>query len=81
MTPLLAIGMPGPFEMMIIAGVGLLIFGRRLPEVGKGLARSIVEFKKGLREVTDDVDLNTPTPTKPSVASTTPSSSESPRGL
>jgi sec-independent protein translocase protein TatA len=68
MTPLLAIGMPGPFEMMIIAGVGLLIFGRRLPEVGKGLARSIVEFKKGLREVTDDVDLDTPAPTKTKVA-------------
>lgn len=53
---ILALGMPGPFEMLIIAGVGLLFFGRRLPEVGKGLARSIVEFKKGLREVTDDID-------------------------
>lgn len=42
--------------MMIIAGFGLLIFGRRLPEVGKGLARSIVEFKKGLREVTEEID-------------------------
>ena len=52
----LALGMPGPFEMLIIAGVGLLFFGRRLPEVGKGLAKGIVEFKKGLREVTDDIE-------------------------
>ena len=82
MTPLLAIGMPGPFEMMIIAGVGLLIFGRRLPEVGKGLARSIVEFKKGLREVTDDVDISE-TPTKPTIASTstTPTTNQQTRGL
>ena len=75
MTPLLAIGMPGPFEMMIIAGVGLLIFGRRLPEVGKGLARSIVEFKKGLREVTDEVDMSEPT--KPTASSTTTESTRS----
>lgn len=54
---ILALGMPGPFEMLIIAGVGLLFFGRRLPEVGKGLAKGIVEFKKGLREVTDDIDI------------------------
>lgn len=83
MTPLLALGMPGPFEMMIIAGVGLLIFGRRLPEVGKGLARSIVEFKKGLREVTDEMDVaGTPTPTKPSVASSAPvMPKQPPRGL
>lgn len=53
---LLALGMPGPLEMIIIAGIGLLLFGKRLPEVGKGLARGIVEFKNGLREVTDDVE-------------------------
>jgi sec-independent protein translocase protein TatA len=61
-TPLLALGMPGPFEMLLIAGVGLLLFGRRLPDVGKGLARSIVEFKKGLREVTDEIDTAGTTP-------------------
>ena len=66
--------MPGPFEMMVIAGIGLLIFGRRLPEVGKGLARSIVEFKKGLKEVTDEVETASSTPAK-----TTPSPPRRPR--
>src|SRR5579862_6927879 len=33
---------------LVILVVGLLIFGRRLPEVGKNLGRTIVEFKKGL---------------------------------
>lgn len=72
MTSLLALGMPGPFEMIIIAGFGLLIFGRRLPEVGKGLARSIVEFKKGLKEVTDEVENASSTPSKPTVATPSP---------
>jgi sec-independent protein translocase protein TatA len=52
---MLAIGMPGPFEWMIIAGLGLLIFGKRLPEVGRSLGKGIVEFKRGLKSVEDDV--------------------------
>lgn len=46
------IGMP---EMIVIALLGLLIFGRKLPEVGRGLGRSIVEFKRGLTDVKDEV--------------------------
>jgi len=33
---------------LIILVLGLLFFGRRLPEVGKNLGKTIVEFKKGL---------------------------------
>jgi sec-independent protein translocase protein TatA len=62
----LAIGMPGPFEWIIIAGIGLLIFGKRLPEVGKSLGKGIVEFKKGLKSVEDDVTMvDDTTPTEP----------------
>ena len=43
-------------EIAIILMVGLLLFGRRLPEVGRGLGKSIVEFKKGLKDVTDEID-------------------------
>jgi sec-independent protein translocase protein TatA len=51
----LAFWMPGPWEMALIAIVALLLFGRRLPEVGRSLGKGIVEFKKGLREVQDEV--------------------------
>ena len=51
------LGLPGGMgEWMLIAAVGLLLFGKRLPEVGKGLGRSIVEFKKGLRGEDDPED-------------------------
>src|SRR5688500_11195724 len=57
MLPTLAIGMPGPFEWIIIAGLGLLIFGKRLPEVGRSLGKGIVEFKRGLKSVEEEVSM------------------------
>jgi sec-independent protein translocase protein TatA len=46
-------------EMMLIMGLGVLLFGKRLPEVGRSLGRGIVEFKKGLNGVADDFDTTT----------------------
>ena len=43
-------------ELLIIGLVAVLLFGRRLPEVGRNLGRALVEFKKGLRGVKDEVD-------------------------
>ena len=51
----LAIGMPGLTEWIIIGALGLLIFGKRLPEVGRSLGKGIVEFKKGLKGIEEDV--------------------------
>ena len=48
--------MPGGWEWFIILIVALLIFGKRLPEVMKSLGRGIVEFKKGVKGVEEDVD-------------------------
>ena len=52
----LALGMPGGAEWIIIAAIGLLIFGKRLPEVGRSLGKGIVEFKKGLKGVEEEVE-------------------------
>lgn len=51
----------GWMEMVIIGAILLILFGRRLPEVGKSLGQGIVEFKKGLKGVQDDVTQNTQT--------------------
>lgn len=52
----LAIGMPSGFEWLIVAGIGLLLFGKRLPEVGRSLGKGIVEFKKGIKGVEEEVE-------------------------
>lgn len=49
-------GSLGPTEIIVIAAVGLLLFGSRLPQVGRSLGRSIVQFKKGLHDVRDEID-------------------------
>ena len=53
---LAALGLPGGAEWILILAFGLLIFGKRLPEVGRSLGKGIVEFKKGLKGVEDEVE-------------------------
>ena len=49
-------GMPGPFEMIIIAVIILLLFGNRLPSVMRSLGRGVVEFKKGIQGIEEEVE-------------------------
>lgn len=56
-SPSLAfLGQIGWMEITILAVLGVLVFGRRLPEVGRNIGRGIVEFKKGLQGITDEMD-------------------------
>jgi sec-independent protein translocase protein TatA len=48
----------GPMEMIIVMGVAVLLFGKRLPEVGRSLGKGIVEFKKGLRGMEEELDFS-----------------------
>jgi sec-independent protein translocase protein TatA len=49
----------GPQEMIIVLVVGVLLFGRRLPEMGRFLGKGIVEFKKGVQGVEYDIGQDT----------------------
>jgi sec-independent protein translocase protein TatA len=42
-------------ELLIVLGVAVLLFGKRLPEVGRYLGRGIIEFRKGIRGIEDEV--------------------------
>jgi sec-independent protein translocase protein TatA len=43
-------------ELLVILVIGVLLFGRRLPEVGRYLGKGIVEFKKGIKGIEDEVE-------------------------
>lgn len=43
--------LPGPWELVVIIAVALLIFGpRRLPEIGQALGKGIREFRTAVRD-------------------------------
>jgi sec-independent protein translocase protein TatA len=39
----------GPWELIVVALVVLLLFGNRLPSVMRSLGQGITEFKKGMK--------------------------------
>ena len=47
----------GPWELLIILFIVLLIFGaKRLPEMGKSLGSGIREFKKSITAINEEDD-------------------------
>ena len=44
-------GIPGTTELLIIAGVVILLFGaKKLPQLGGAVGESIKNFKKGVKD-------------------------------
>jgi sec-independent protein translocase protein TatA len=46
----------GMWEMIILGGICLLFFGNRLPSVMRSLGKSVVEFKKGVSGIEEEID-------------------------
>jgi sec-independent protein translocase protein TatA len=40
----------GPWQLMILLAIVLLLFGNRLPDTMRSLGKSMTAFKKGVRE-------------------------------
>jgi sec-independent protein translocase protein TatA len=53
--PMLALGV-SPLGWLIFLGIVLLLFGSRLPSLARSLGQSVVEFKKGMKELEDHSD-------------------------
>ena len=50
------LGIVGPWEIVIIALIVLLLFGgKKIPELMKGLGKGVKSFKDGLNEVEKDI--------------------------
>ena len=63
--PMLAIGFPGGIEWIVILVIAILIFGRRLPEIARGIGKSITEFKRGIKDAESEVKKSTDEPVPP----------------
>lgn len=50
------LGVVGPWQVVIIALVVLLLFGgKKIPELMHGLGQGVKSFKKGMQEVDDQI--------------------------
>ena len=49
-------------EMMVLLLLGVLLFGRKLPDIGRSIGKTVVEFKKGMKGVEDELSTDTASP-------------------
>jgi len=42
---------PSPTQILILLLLGVLLFGKRLPEIGKNIGKGLLEFKKGVNDL------------------------------
>ncbi|MFO1020658.1 MAG: twin-arginine translocase TatA/TatE family subunit [Planctomycetales bacterium] len=45
----------GTTELLIFGVIALLLYGSKLPEVARSLGKGLVEFKKGIRGIEDEI--------------------------
>lgn len=50
-------GWPGATEWIVIGIVAVLVFGGRLPEVGKTVGKTLRQLRRGLDDLKRDIDL------------------------
>ena len=55
MVPFAYFGL-GSTELLIVGVIVLLLFGNRLPSVMRSMGKGIVEFRKGVQGIEDDVE-------------------------
>lgn len=49
-----------PLHLLVVAIVALLLFGNRLPEVARSLGKAVNEFKRGLKDVQEEINRDDP---------------------
>ena len=57
MKMVLALGLPGGWEMVVIALVVVIFFGaKKIPEIARGFGKGIREFKDATREIKSEIE-------------------------
>ena len=56
-TVQLAFIFPSGQEMIVLLVVGIMLFGRRLPQVGRTVGRTVVQLRQGFHKLQAEMDL------------------------
>ena len=69
----------GTQEILLLVLLGVLLFGRKLPDIGRSIGKTVVEFKKGIGGMEDEINTTStarsaiePEPVRPPQRVTTP---------
>ena len=55
-TPVFGFFGLGTQEIMLLLVLGVLLFGRNLPALGRSLGKTVTEFKRGVKGMEDDFE-------------------------
>lgn len=55
----------GHWEIVIVLFVALLLFGHRLPSLMRSMGRGVVEFKRGVSGIEDEIESAVHSDSKP----------------
>ena len=55
-TPLFGFFGLGTQEIMLLLVLGVLLFGRNLPSLGRSLGKTVTEFKRGVKGLEDEYE-------------------------
>jgi sec-independent protein translocase protein TatA len=55
-TPLFGFFGLGTQEIMLLLVLGVLLFGRNLPQLGRSLGKTVTEFKRGVKGLEDETE-------------------------
>jgi|SRR5208282_4429766 len=61
-----------PIHLLVLLTIGILLFGKRLPEVGRSLGKGLLEFKKGMKGLEDEISGSVTAHHEPPAASVEP---------
>jgi sec-independent protein translocase protein TatA len=54
--PALFAFLESPVMMLIVGVIAVLLFGERLPEVARTVGKGLMEFKRGIRSIQEDIE-------------------------
>ncbi len=46
----------GMQEILLLLLLGVLLFGRKLPDIGRSLGKTVIEFRKGIGGMEDEIN-------------------------